>query len=105
MLTCQGIESPRRPLHSPLVAHDHSGDEETPMPSYRVHTVETAPEKSRAALEALQKNFGVVPNLAATMAESPALLNGFLGAFDNFHGGTFSGGQRQALLLANAVAN
>lgn len=39
------------------------------------------------------------------MAESPILLGGFVGAFANFHGGTFTGGQKQVLLLANAVAN
>jgi AhpD family alkylhydroperoxidase len=75
------------------------------MHQYRVHTLESAPDKSRAALEGLKKNVGLIPNLAATMAESPVLLNGFVGAFGNFHGGTFTGGQRQVLLLTNAVTN
>jgi AhpD family alkylhydroperoxidase len=39
------------------------------------------------------------------MAESPVLLGGVVGAFGNFHGGTFSGAQKQVLLLSNAVAN
>lgn len=75
------------------------------MHSYRVHTIESAPEKSKPALEALKKNLGLVPNLAATMAESPVLVNGFVSAIGNFHGGSFTGSQRQVLLLANAVAN
>jgi len=75
------------------------------MHSYRIHTVESAPEKSRPALQGLKQAIGIVPNLAATMAESPVLLSGFVGAFANFHGGTFSGAQRQILLLTNAVAN
>jgi alkylhydroperoxidase family enzyme len=73
--------------------------------SYRIHTIESAPEKSRQALQGLQDKFGLVPNLAATMAASPALVNSFVGAFGNFHGGTLTGGQRQVLLLTNAVTN
>jgi alkylhydroperoxidase family enzyme len=33
------------------------------------------------------------------------LINGFVGAFSNFQGGSFTGAQRQALLLTNAVTN
>jgi AhpD family alkylhydroperoxidase len=39
------------------------------------------------------------------MAESPVLVNGFVGAFANFHGGSFDGAQKQVLLLTNAVTN
>jgi AhpD family alkylhydroperoxidase len=75
------------------------------MHTYRIHTIESAPEQSKPALQGLQQALGIIPNLAATMAESPVLLNGFVGAFGNFHGGTFSGAQKQVLLLSNAVAN
>lgn len=75
------------------------------MHSYRIHTIESAPEGSKQALRGLQQAVGLIPNLAATMAASPVLLNGFVGAFGNFHGGTLTGAQRQGLLLANAVAN
>lgn len=75
------------------------------MHSYRIHTIESAPEKSKPALQGLKQAVGIIPNLAATMAESPTLLSGFVGAFGNFHGGTFTGGQKQVLLLSNAVAN
>jgi AhpD family alkylhydroperoxidase len=75
------------------------------MHTYRIHTVESAPEKSKPALLGLKQAVGIIPNLAATMAESPTLLAGFVGAFGNFHGGTFSGGEKQVLLLSNAVAN
>ena len=77
----------------------------TTVHTYRIHTLESAPEKARDALQRLQKNFGMIPNLAATMAASPTLVNGFVGALVNFLGGTFTGGQRQALLLTNAVTN
>lgn len=72
---------------------------------YQTHTIETAPEESRPALQGLRQNFGLIPNLAATMAESPVLINGFVGAFSNFHGGSFTGGEKQVLLLTNAVTN
>jgi alkylhydroperoxidase family enzyme len=75
------------------------------MTSYPVHTIESAPEKSRPALHGLRQTFGLVPNLAATMAESPTLVNGFVSAFGNFHGGSFTGAEKQTLLLTNAVAN
>jgi alkylhydroperoxidase family enzyme len=72
---------------------------------FRVHTLESAPEGSRDALRGLKQAFGLIPNAAAIMAESPILVNGFVGVFKAFHGGTFTGAQRQALLLSNAVAN
>lgn len=75
------------------------------MHQYRIHSIESAPEGSKAALQGLKQNFGIVPNLAATMAESPVLIGGFVGAFANFHAGTFTGRQKQVLLLTNAVAN
>lgn len=75
------------------------------MREYKVHTLESAPEKSKPALQGLKQNIGLVPNLAATMAESPTLVNGFVGAFGNFHSGTFSGAEKQVLLLTNAVTN
>lgn len=75
------------------------------MHHYQVHTLESAPTRSRSALEGLKKNFGLVPNLAATMAESPTLVNGFVGALVNFIDGSFTGGQRQVILLASAVTN
>lgn len=75
------------------------------MSHYGIHDLESAPEKSRPALESLRHAFGLIPNLAATMAGSPALLGGFVGAFGNFHGGTFSGREKQVLLLTGAVTN
>jgi AhpD family alkylhydroperoxidase len=72
---------------------------------YRTHSIESAPERSRHALQVLRNDFGFLPNAAAIMAESPTLLNAFVGVFEIFHAGTFTGAQRQVLLLSNAVAN
>ena len=45
---------------------------------YEVHTIESAPPGGGEALAGLKAAVGVIPNLAATMAESPELLKGFL---------------------------
>ncbi|MFH1157491.1 MAG: carboxymuconolactone decarboxylase family protein [Pseudomonadota bacterium] len=47
------------------------------MSAFTIHTVETAPEKSREILKNIGGKFGFVPNVIAEMAESPALLKGF----------------------------
>lgn len=75
------------------------------MTTYRVHTIETAPTGARPALEGLTKAFGRIPNLAATMAESPTLVGGFVGALVTFRGGTLTEAERQVVLLASAVYN
>jgi len=75
------------------------------MSSYPVHTLESAPDDAKQALEGLKQAFGIIPNLAATMASSPTLVNGFVAAFANFHRGSFDAREKQTLLLTNAVAN
>jgi hypothetical protein len=44
------------------------------MSNYLIHTIASAPEHSKSALEQLQQAFGVVPNLAAAIANSPKLI-------------------------------
>ncbi len=75
------------------------------MSMFPLHTLATAPAKSRPVLETLQQVFGTVPNLAAGMSSSPVLIQGFVGLFQNVHGGTFPEAEIQVLLLTNAVAN
>lgn len=47
------------------------------MNPFSVHTIESAPEKSKEMLEASVKAFGMKPNLHAVMAESPAILEAY----------------------------
>src|ERR1041384_4011114 len=75
------------------------------MRTYPIHTIETAPEKSKPSLQGLKQAFGLVPNLAATMADSPVLITSFVGSFGNFHGGSLTSAERQVILLTNAVTN
>ncbi|KAB0678526.1 carboxymuconolactone decarboxylase family protein [Aureimonas leprariae] len=75
------------------------------MHIFPIHSLDTAPEKSRPALQALQSAFGFVPNIAAAMSTSPVLIDSLVGLFDNVHGGSFSEREIQTLLLTNAVTN
>lgn len=47
------------------------------MTDFTLHTVETAPEKSKPILEQSQKTNGMLPNLHAVMAQAPGLLEGY----------------------------
>lgn len=47
------------------------------MTDFTLHDKSTAPEASKALLDASVEAFGMVPNLHAVMAESPALLEGY----------------------------
>ncbi|HEY4440518.1 MAG TPA: carboxymuconolactone decarboxylase family protein [Candidatus Elarobacter sp.] len=74
------------------------------MQTIPLHTLETAPEKSKPSLEALVSAFGFIPNLVATMAESPTLTAAFVSIFGTFQGnGSFDDAEKQVLLLTNAV--
>lgn len=75
------------------------------MSTFQIHTIDSAPEQSRPVLRQLQQNFGLIPNIAGAMAESPVLISGFIGIFQKVHSGTFTEAQIQTLLLTNAVTN
>lgn len=75
------------------------------MPIYPVHTIESAPEQSKPVLQQLQNTFGLIPNIAAAMAASPVLINGFIGLFERVHSSSLTEPQIQVLLLTNAVTN
>jgi len=75
------------------------------MFNYQIHTIETAPEKSKPLLELFTHAIGFVPNLAGAIVNSPVLANSLLGLFKNVHGGSFTEAEVQVLLLTNAVTN
>ncbi len=47
------------------------------MNEFKLYTIETAPDDSKPLLEDSVKAFGMIPNLHATMAEAPGLLEGY----------------------------
>ena len=75
------------------------------MPNYPTHTIASAPEKSRPALEQLQQAFGVLPNIAAAIANSPKLINSLVGLFGQVHSPGLSEPENQIVLLTDAVTN
>ena len=75
------------------------------MPNYPIQTIASAPENSKQALEQLHKAFGVIPNIAAAIANSPKLVNSLVGVFQQVHRSGLSETENQIVLLTDAVAN
>jgi alkylhydroperoxidase family enzyme len=75
------------------------------MERFPVHTLDSAPEASKPALRDVDTRFGMIPNLAGSMATSPVLIQAFVAIFDKVHSGSFTEPQIQTVLLTDAVAN
>ena len=75
------------------------------MPHFPIHSLDTAPEAAKPALNGLKLAFGFVPNIAGAMATSPVLISCLAALFERVHSGSFSEKEIQTLLLTNAVAN
>lgn len=75
------------------------------MSDYPIQTIGQTSDAARPVLEQVQKAFGIVPNIAGAMANSPELLKDFWGLFQQVHAGTFTEAEIQTLLLTNAVTN
>jgi alkylhydroperoxidase family enzyme len=75
------------------------------MTNFPVHTIESAPERSKPALQQLQSAFGMIPNLIGVMSTSPVLINSLVGLFGKVHGASFTEPQVQIVLLTDAVTN
>jgi len=73
--------------------------------SYPTHTLATAPENSKAALEQLQKVFCVIPNIAGAISNSPKLINALVGVFQQVHTSSLTERDIQIVLLTDAVTN
>lgn len=66
---------------------------------------EDAQGKSKQLLEAVQAKLGITPNMARVMANSPAVLQGYLGFNAALAGGTLSPKLREELAIAVAEQN
>ena len=75
------------------------------MSQFQVHTIDSAPADSAASLRTLEQGLGFVPNLAATMAESPVLVNGFVDLRKTLAGGELTGVEREIVALAVSLEN
>lgn len=68
-------------------------------------TIDTAPEGSKETLQAIQKGFGFIPNLMATFANSPAVLNGYMGLDAAWAKSSLTPKEQQLILLTTSVEN
>jgi alkylhydroperoxidase family enzyme len=75
------------------------------MPNYPIYTIASAPENSKPALEQLQQAFGVLPNIAAAIANSPKLINSLVAVFQQVHSSSLTEQEIQIVLLTDAVVN
>lgn len=73
--------------------------------SFPIHTIDTAPEESKEVLRQAISALGMVPNLAAAMAESPTLVQAFFAVREIYSRGTLTPAETQVLSLANAFEN
>ena len=75
------------------------------MTTFKIHTIESAPESAKPILEQLEQGIGFVPNLAATMADSPSVLKAYVTLHGIFSSGSFSPVERELVAMATSYAN
>lgn len=75
------------------------------MTRFTIHTLESAPEGSRAILEQARKGMGFVPNLYGVLAESPAALKAYTSFSEILHGSAFTLLERNLIWLAISRVN
>lgn len=75
------------------------------MTDFTRHTVETAPATAKPILEGAQKGLGFIPNLYATMAEAPSLLNAYAQVGELLNKSSFSATELQVVLMTNNRLN
>ena len=75
------------------------------MTTFTKHTIESAPDASKPTLEATKKAMGFIPNLMATMSESPVLVESYLTMMGLFDKTDLSETERQIILMTNNRLN
>lgn len=75
------------------------------MNGFVQYSVVDAPAPSRHLLRRVEKEVGFVPNLVATFAESPALLEGLIALEAGLAGGTLRPVEQQIVMLVVSLEN
>ena len=75
------------------------------MATYTQHTIETAPDGSKPILGAIQSKLGFVPNLMATMAEAPVLVESYMTMMGIFEKTNLTPTEREIILMTNNRLN
>lgn len=75
------------------------------MKEFPTHTLDSAPADALPILQAALKGYGFVPNLYATMAEAPTILEGYTTLSSIFGKTDLSETERQIILMTNNRLN
>ncbi len=75
------------------------------MTAFTVHNIESAPDDAKPILTALHARIGFVPNLAATMADSPPVLKSYATLSAIFGEGSFSPVEREIIAMTTSYDN
>ncbi len=75
------------------------------MTQFRKYTLETVKDAGRETLQGIENAYGFVPNLLATMIESPATTNAYLALGKLFGETSFSAAEQQLISLTASRAN
>lgn len=75
------------------------------MTRFQQYTPQNAPPASRPILEQVEKTFGFIPNLMATLAESPQALEGYLTLDRLLADSALSPQEQQVVILAVSFEN
>lgn len=75
------------------------------MSLFTKHTDATAPEGAAEVLAKVKERYGFIPNLAATLAESPVTLDAVLNLSGAFEKTSFTEIERQVILITSSVVN
>ncbi|MDP3090614.1 MAG: carboxymuconolactone decarboxylase family protein [Nitrospira sp.] len=72
---------------------------------FQIHTKDTAPEASRATLDATAKKYGFVPNLYGVLAESPSAVQAYAGINKALEQSALTPVEQQIVTLTVSAAN
>ena len=75
------------------------------MTIFKIYTPDTAPEKSREILSAVNGKLGFVPNVVGALAESPAVLKGWVDMKAASESGLFSPVERKIVHMTVSYLN
>ena len=75
------------------------------MATLKVYNIDSAPKESKHALEEVNRRYGQIPNLWGTLANSPALLNGYMALNQQWERSSLTAREREFVFLSASVAN
>ncbi len=75
------------------------------MADFRIHSIDSAPEGSKAILEGATGKYGFTPNLLGALAESPVTLKAYTTIAGHFAETSFDGTEQQVVVMTTSFEN